>query len=681
VAREADTTAFSSEPEPRPGAELKPGPETSVDDREEIESVAKGFLSATRGQDRETAETFLTPKARTGFAKFTKSDRHAGLLLGAIYRLGEPSVTGDTAVVAATLREAGKEQAIRIKLRRVARRWGVFAVVARFVPDDPKSEIVVDFEDPDSAFEQVFGRRPADLAKAMERDFQDQRDQAAKDSAAGKPGRDELAVEGLDSISRTQFEASWKIDLEVKDRPAGEVLRELAKAADLSLETTPIQDRALANPVALALRRISRHQAIEEVARAVGLSAVYAEFPVSPESSPGTPSVQTTLRFRPQGGARPVAFAGPFRIELAEVREDVPYATGMIALRVIGMGLSPTVLNELQKQQPHGLKRVEAVDAREHSLVDDGSTAPGMQSMSMRHAQVFDRMTWVPLKGLLRQVATMTIVRGTVIAPLPARVETVRFDKLLAGETRRVGDMQITLKAIDDRRSNGFLLTLEGSPVASRDPRRQSWIGIDRMRFVGHDAQNQPLRTISESGFSMGNASWTTHLQVAGSSTSLVVKAITEEQEVPYDFRFENIPLPAHGSMPERIEPAEFAGHEAPVTVEFVSLGGKAPFQTAQLRVTNHSNKDIRMLGLKLNYLAADGQRLGGWDNLDEHGAMSSARRGGAAKAVLVAKSSKSVIEVNAPFLKDGTQTIAVTVCTVGFADAESWSAPVQAKP
>jgi len=156
--------------------------------------------------------------------------------------------------------------------------------------------------------------------------------------------------------------------------------------------------------------------------------------------------------------------------------------------------------------------------------------------------------------------------------------------------------------------------------------------------------------------------------------------------------------------MPERIEPARFPGHEVPVSVEFVSIGGRdlfkntqvprpgpsvvtgapspslEPFKTTQLSVTNHSNKDIRMLGMKFDYLAPDGRRLGGWDKQDQWGTWRPLHPGDA-KPILVAKGSQAVFETDAHFLPTGTKTIAVTVRTVGFADAETWTAAVLKNP
>ena len=77
---------------------------------------------------------------------------------------------------------------------------------------------------------QILGGKPEDSTKAIETDFKENMDRGMKDVLEGKPERGDLAVEALESMSRDQFEASWKVDFNSKGRPAGEVLRDLAKA-------------------------------------------------------------------------------------------------------------------------------------------------------------------------------------------------------------------------------------------------------------------------------------------------------------------------------------------------------------------------------------------------------------------------------------------------------------------
>ncbi len=655
-----------------------------------MEAAAKGFLKALKERDLKGAEAFLTAKAKTEFAKHVGTNRSAGLLLGATYQLGEPAITGDTAQIPVTLREAGEDKKMGLKLRRADGKWGVFAQSGRVNPDDPDSEIVVNFEEPEATFGQLFGGKPQDLAKAMEKNLKENMDRATKDWVGGKPERDDLAVEALESISRDQFDASWKVDFNSKGRPAGDVLRDLAKAVGRPLETTAIQDRALARPVAIEVRGLSRYQAIEEVTRSAGLSPVYSEPVISFDPSAGGTSSHATMRLRPRRGSRLVAFAGPFLVEIVDMKEAVPYATGVLTLKVTASGLPQIVLNDLEHRT---FIVTDVVDAKGRSLLD--ITAATVFFTGRTILGEYERTTRLELKGLLRDVSAIKTLRCKLRVPLPSRVETTHLDTLLPGGTKKVGDLDVTLQAATKRPTN-----VNGKPGESQnltivfgrknpdrakpfEPGKKAQpasvsrrIGPDRVKLVGHDAQGRPLKT-SSSYFQTGGSSWTSNVTVQGPATSLVAKVIADVDVVDYEILLEDIPLPSHGSMPERIEPASFAGHEAPVAVDFVSIGGTAPFQTAQLRVTNHSNKDIRMLGMKLDYLAPDGRRLGGWDKQDQWGTpWHPGSDPGAANPILVAKGSKSVFEINAPFLTKETKTIAIAVRTVRFADAETWTAP-----
>jgi hypothetical protein len=694
VVKKSAPASPASDRQPAPAVVKKSAPASSSSDRDAVEAVARGFLKASKEHDQAGMEAFLTAKARTQFAKSGGTDRTAGLLLGATYQLGEPAIKGDTADIPATLREAGKEQKMGLKLRRVGGKWGVFALSGRVVPDDPQSEIVINFEEPEAIFGQLFGGKPEDLAKAMEKNLKDSFDRATKDMVEGKPESADLAVEALASISRDQFEASWKADVPSKGRPAGEVLKELAKGMGRSLETTAIQDRALARPLAIEVRGLSRHQAIDEVARSAGLAPVYPEPGVSFDPSAGESSVHATMRLSPRHGPRFVAFTGPFLVEMVDVKQAVPYATAVLTLKVTATGLPPIVLNDLEHRPRDTFNVTEVVDAKGRSLVDTDAKTPGGLFTGRTIPGEYERTTRLPLKGLLRDVSAIKTLRCKLRVPLPARVDTIRFDTLAPGQTRKVGDLEVTLKTATRGRTNvngtpgesqnlSIVLRRDHPDSAKRSEPGQNarpvppGIAPDRVKLVGHDAKGRPLRTSSLGSFPSDRSSWTFNLTIQGRAAGLVAKVIAVEDVVVYEALLQDIPLASHGSMPERIEPARFPGHESPVAVEFLSIGGSAPFQTAHLRVTNHSDKDIRMLGMKLDYLAPDGRRLGGWDMQDQWGTpWNPGRDPGEPNPILVAKGSKTVFEINPPFLTKGTKTIAVTVRTVGFADAEAWHAP-----
>jgi hypothetical protein len=735
-----------SDRQPAPAVVQKPALASPSSDRDAIEAVAKGFVKALNEGDVRGAEAFLTAKAKRYFAEHTMSNRSAGRMLGATYQLGEPAIKGDTADVSVSLREAGKEKKSGIKLRREGGQWGIFAQSIRLDEDDLDSEIVMNFEDPEATSKQYFtklmGKTPEDWTKAIEEDSHRQ----TKNFVEGKPGPADLAVEALESITRDQFDASWKVDIHSKGRPAGEVLRDLGTLIHRSLETTPIQDRALARPVAIEVRGLSRLQAIDAVAGTAGLSPVYSAPEWSFDSSEAN-SVRATMRLRPRRGPSWTAFAGPFLVEVDDVKEAVPYATAILTVKLAASGLPAVALNDLESKRQHAFIVTDVLDAKGRSLVDTEAAASIGSSWVTPPAGEYAQSRRVPLKGLLRDVSAIKTLRCKLRVSLPARVEMIRFDRLVPGETRKAGDLEVTLKAAQKGQSsfNGtpfetwhFEMVFRHktpdraksySPDKTGRPVPET-IGPDRVKFVGHDPQGRPLTTTSHY-FQSGNLDWTSNFTIRGPATSLVAKVIADVDTLVYEFVLNDIPLASYASMPERIEPATFPGHESPVTVEVLPIGGNAGsanmmagmarqpigpgpqpaggpgaaaaaqtemkarmpgpsrgpgpsggmgaapgFQTTQLRVTNHSNKDIRMLRMKLDYLDPDGRRLGGLDRLDQWGRRSPNMSLAEANDILVAKGSQATLGISTAFVPQGTKTIAVTVLSVGFADAETWHAP-----
>ena len=265
----------------------------------------------------------------------------------------------------------------------------------------------------------------------------------------------------------------------------------------------------LARPVTIDVRGHSRLQAIEEVARSAGLSPVYAETVTSFDPSAGGNPVQAALRLRPRRGPNLVASAGPFLVEVLDLKEAVPYATAVLSLRVAASGLPAVVLNDLQRGQQESFIVTDAVDAQGRSLMDTEAAASGGMSMGRVMTVEFDRTKGLALKGLLREVSTIKRLRGRVRVTLPVRVETIRFDALTPGETRKVGDLELTLKTVrkgamsyngKQGESWNFSIAFRrnnpdqakpGEPGKKGRP-APGGIGPDRVKIVGHDAQGRP---------------------------------------------------------------------------------------------------------------------------------------------------------------------------------------------
>lgn len=165
----------------------------------------------------------------------------------------------------------------------------------------------------------------------------------------------------LAPLAAAEFAAAWQMDVEVENRPALEVLKPLMEdlklMEDLGLnrrqQTTfsPIVEKALARPVSLRMRKVSRFQIVEEVCRQIGLDVKY----------------NPRLFRRPfveEESVRPVCLQGPFALELTAVTENQRDAAGTLdlSLRMTKLppklaalfDLLPVYLSDLKVVGPHG---------------------------------------------------------------------------------------------------------------------------------------------------------------------------------------------------------------------------------------------------------------------------------------------------------------------------------------
>jgi hypothetical protein len=628
-------------------------PANPARDRDDVEAAARGFMKAAKEGDRESMLSLMTEKARQ------RTREEGGIRFvgktspGTTYQLGNPTITEDTAHVPGIMREVGSEGQFTLKLRRDAGHWRVYEMTVRVIKDDPDSELPFNFEDPEELGEQIFGK-PGDFARDMEKEFH-----RNLVEGIGKPDSDDVATEALEGMDQRTFDATWKDDLEVEDRPAGEALRTLAERMGLKVETTPAQDRALARHITLALQGRSRWELIEEVCRQVGFYPVYSE--------PGHISSLELIRLKQRPRPRPVAFAGPFLVELDELQEFVPHATGMLTVKVSALGLPAGVAKSLHQSEKPVWTLAEVVDDQGRDLSDPDGANLYLSGFGKTDPYGYNYSWIVPVRNLLRDVAVIDTLRGRLHVPLPARVETLRFATTAPGAVQQAGDIEMTLRSANRQQQDFDGTVFDENTFDFEFKGAQG----SRVNFVAYDARGQLLQT-SKNSWSGSNNEGLAQITVSGQPASVVAKVIAELQEAEYEFRMEDIPLPSHAKMPEKLEPAMFPGHEVPVTVEFVKLGEKDIGRDVQLRVTNHADKDIRVIELKFEYLDAEGKVVGEWS----HNKLMRTP-GSETNPIVVAKHATTVSEVQAPFIPDETERVGVTVLRVGFIDATQWVAVV----
>ncbi len=619
------------------------------------------FFEASRTGDKSAVLGLFTDQAQEQIRRGNRGPEADLVRPGVTHEVGDAVVTEDRAEVPVIEREAGQEQHMVFKLRRQGKDWRIYGVSVQLIADDPQSRVNLDFENPQNTLKDLFGEDMEDIGPDWANNFKKDFNQGFEDGFKSAPRPEDLANEALAPMDRAAFEAIWKADLDVKARPAGEVLEELADAMGVTLETTPVQDRALARPITLRIAGRSRAELAEEVCKRVGL------YPVLEEQfgGPGKPGEKLTLRSTPR--PYPVVFAGPFTVEVEEVAEYVPHATGLITLRLRAANMPPVVMKMLGSFQDAKVVQLTQVADSKNRDLSDAPTGP-RRKLGRVLPDRYDRTLEIPLKNLLRNVTAVKTFRGVVRIPLPEKVETLRFEPAKAGAVTRAGEVEVKLATFQTSQT-----TINGKQYPNANF-RLDYKGVrpDRVRALAYDAQKK-LLAVSSSGWSGRDQGGTGDFSVLGEPAAIVVKVISVVEYAEYEFALDDILLPGAVGMPEKLIPAEFPGHDAPVSVEFVRITSAGFPAKGQFRLINHSNKDVRLVDLKLVYLDAAGRELSNWPNTSYTDQIAQEMKG---PPLAVGKKATAIVEIDSPFLPETAKSIRASVNKLEYSDATEWVPP-----
>jgi hypothetical protein len=445
-------------------------------------------------------------------------------------------------------------------------------------------------------------------------------------------------------VSLEGFNESWQVDLNVENEPAGGVLASLADGLSMQLQTGPEVADAVQKPVSLSVEDASRFAAIEMVCGAVGVHPVYTDAGV--------------LKLQPGPRSNPAAVAGPFLVEVENFDVFPRYASGHLKLRVVTAGLPRGLMHAFanNERDVFGIEAVTGPDGEDLVNTDEGI---GTYFSTPESTDVFVRSESVNLKNLLRKVDRLSSIRGRVQLSLPTATQKTDLLDLRSGGTAGSGEVRITV-------TNAML----GAESSTLDFSYQGAATSDLV-FVPLDASGQPLPVSS----SFGGGSDTegqSNITVKGRPVSVAVTLVTAREELEYEFHLENVPVPQAEERPEALQPLEFAGHPEPVSVESLGLNRSENSPKVQLRATNHSNKDVRKLEFRLDYLDAQGQKLDDWPGTYS----GEASLGDQAPPIAVRSAQRAEFELQAHFAPEETKSVKARLVRVVCADGTVWTAP-----
>jgi len=352
--------------------------------------VARAFVEAGKSGDTDAFAALLTVAAQ----KELGPAGPAGGGPQGEYRLGDAVVTGDSAYVPVSANDSGTEQTADLRMRLEAGEWRIYGVALRNPDGTPA--FFIDFEHPEEMLKTVIGAMGDSLAAAF----------------GGEPAR--AAAPPLSPAELNAFNGGWQLHGRLAGT-ASAVLDSMTSRFGIESDWSAAEDAA-AHPVAVELEGRSVLQAIDDIARQADVHPVFESGGVT--LAPG-PRLQ------------PVAFAGPFMLEVTGVSEYAPYAVGTIEVTLSALGLPSDVLNALDGQSDL-LSVNGATDASGGALVD--SDAPASSGGGVYDTEFRESRT-LGLRNLLRGVSSIASLEAGFTGEVPTGTEPSAFEARVVSGT------------------------------------------------------------------------------------------------------------------------------------------------------------------------------------------------------------------------------------------------------
>lgn len=586
-------------------------------DEAAAEEVARLFLEAGSSSDREAFLGLLTAEARAAMG--ADESGRPGAPPGP-FTIGRAVVEGELARVPVTTTEGGVEQRAELRMRLEEGAWRVFGVALTIVPGQP--EFFMDFEHPEAVLDVITDA------------FQEGLEQAFGELSGSTATEPELLP-----VDPAAYESAWRASGAFAATPAAEAMASLAAELGVSADWSNADPAAMERPVTLRMDGMSRMRALEEIARQAGVTPFYRD--------------DVVYLAEGERGLAP-AFAGPFLLEVTQVREYPPHATGVLSLELHGLGLPAAALAAVADQSSAFVLE-DVTDAGGRSLLDAG--APPMSSGPAVSGGAYALSLEVPLANLLREATSIASIRARFPVAFAARVESLAFSPPRAGESRELGNAALTLASAPEGGGGGdFEFAFRG-------------VDLDDMEFVARDAAGAAIAADGRSGMSFGDEGTVT-LTFGAEPASIEARIVTGRSLLEYEFELGGVPLMAAAEMPAELSPARFEG-EAPVAARVTAVEGDDSFKTLKVEVENRSDKAVRRLEVNLRYLDREGNLLEDWSQ-DQYGPQEYDESGG--PPILAGAGATVMLEFTAFFMPEETVRTEVEVLRVGFADATEWS-------
>jgi hypothetical protein len=263
----------------------------------------------------------------------------------------------------------------------------------------------------------------------------------------------------------------------------------------------------------------------------------------------------------------------------------------------------------------------------------------------------------------------------------PSAMEETVLDKLVEGATYQAGEFSIELTAVGTSiafKIQGKDETAEdASHETDRDSQERVRQRMDNLivKYSPRDSEGNAMGVTMDMSRPLFD-SYKVHFSTNEPPASVHLKIVSKVTEVEYPIELKNIPLNHHAEMPEKLETLLFAGHDAPVTVEFIEIRKDPNFppehapENILVRVTNHSNKNAHSIRCQLVYLDEQGSEV------ERFSAPPTTLTGKVTQdgiQPVVARNATEEVETTAFFMPGQTKNVRVDLQGVEFIDGTTW--------
>lgn len=654
---------------------MRPATKEIVDERGQVEAVVKQMIEVSRAevQDPTAMGANAQSKSLEFFTKKAREKMTAGAPVAnpftvpsSTYEVGSAVINGDEAEAPLTVRDSGVEQSLTALLRREEGKWRLRGLKVRDAfadPGDPNPKVVtLNFENPEELFGSMLGMEGGpeeamkDFAKEMEAEMKASFENIPKRIEEEK--RKELAaVTAIKPMDQATFESTWRKSLAVANRPAIDIIEELADEAGFEINVSTPVEADLNRSVTLNAEG-SFWQVVEQVCNAAGVYPIY-------ELRARASRAVTEITFAPLPRPKPVAFAGPVLIELESLNEYAPYTTGLIVARS-RIGEIPKFVEELSK--PFGSDRFTL--SIDHVTGDNGAElrdSPSDELIRVGAAGEHRAM----LKGLLRNVETIKSCRGAVRFHLPAKVETETFTNFEPNSELALGATK--LKFLGKGKSPDFSFGGESSPPKEKYTFEwTSAAAAARLVLTAFDSEHRAIGR-TQGTRERFNDRHTAEVIVAGDAATIEATYISETKEIVFQFELTDLSLADSAKQAETTESLKFEG-DAPVTSLLEGLApGKFPdWRQATFRVTNATNKAICHFEAIVSWVDANGKPENVVCSHYSPYVLGDERK----RSLLVAANDTASVEETLFRAPPPNAKVDVKIRRIRFADGSEWKAP-----